>query len=232
MNSNKHLLQQNDYPLLHNLTPSQFDSIVEYSEMISIKKGTSVYIENDENDAVFFVISGKIKLGASLSEDQMVLKDIIQTGGLFGESALSAQNKRTEFAKALCHKTKVLKISSTICKQIMTTNPQFTNDIIQYSLEKIQMLEKRIEYFIFKKAKARIAQYIHNMTVKHGIKIGVDENLIKLNMSHKELAHITDTSRQTVARVLSELKSADLIHFSKRKPSKILVRQLPKLAQL
>jgi len=232
MSTTKFTLQRKDYPLLHNLKESQFKTLVEYSEIIPIKKGSSIYNEGDELDAIYLVISGKIKLGACLSDDQKVLKDIILVGGLFGENALSTQDKRTEFAKALCHKTRVLKVSNVIVKQIMTTNANFTNDIIQYSLEKIQMLEKRIEYFIFKKAKARIAQYIHNMTLQHGIKIGVDENLIKLNMSHKELAHITDTSRQTVARVLSELKAAHLIHFSKRKPSKILVRQLPQLAQL
>ena len=43
-------------------------------------------------------------------------------------------------------------------------------------------------------------------------------------MSHKEIAHLTDTSRQTVARVLGELKREKLIHFSDRRPNKTLLK--------
>ncbi len=59
-----------------------------------------------------------------------------------------------------------------------------------------------------------------------GIKIGLEEILINHGMSHKEIAYLTDTSRQTVARVLGELKRENLIHFSVRKPNKILIRDI------
>ena len=68
------------------------------------------------------------------------------------------------------------------------------------------------------------------MASTKGIKIGFDEILIHHGLSHKEIANITDTSRQTVARVLSELKKLDVIHFSARKPHKILIRDIAYLA--
>jgi len=58
----------------------------------------------------------------------------------------------------------------------------------------------------------------------------MDEILINHKLSHREIANITDTSRQTVARVLSELKKQDLIHFSARKPHKILIRNIANLS--
>ena len=63
----------------------------------------------------------------------------------------------------------------------------------------------------------------------HGITIGLNEILINHGMSHKEIAFLTDTSRQTVARILNELKETNIIHFSDRKPNKILIRELAML---
>ena len=45
-------------------------------------------------------------------------------------------------------------------------------------------------------------------------------------MSHKEIAYLTDTSRQTVARILNELKKENFIHYGSRKSSKILIRDM------
>jgi len=97
-------------------------------------------------------------------------------------------------------------------------------------VERLDNLELRIKNFVFMKAKQRIAGFIHQTAQLQGIKIGMEEILINHGMSHKEIAFVTDTSRQTVARVLGDLKRENIIHFSERKPNKILIRDLSKLA--
>jgi len=96
-------------------------------------------------------------------------------------------------------------------------------------ITRLQMLEERMHSFVFKKAKVRIANFIKKTGDLKGIRIGVDECLINHGMSHKEIAYLTDTSRQTVARVLGDLKKANIIHFSARKPNKILIRDMAAL---
>ncbi|MBK8349425.1 MAG: helix-turn-helix domain-containing protein [Saprospiraceae bacterium] len=39
-------------------------------------------------------------------------------------------------------------------------------------------------------------------------------------MSHKEIAYPTDTSRQTVARIMNELKKKNCIHYGSNKAVK------------
>jgi CRP/FNR family cyclic AMP-dependent transcriptional regulator len=109
-------------------------------------------------------------------------------------------------------------------------NGNFANDIMGVILLRLQLLEERMQSFVFKKAKIRIMDFIKKTGELRGIKIGIQEILINHGMSHKEIAYLTDTSRQTVARVLGELKKDDLIHFSARKPNKILIRNMMSLA--
>ena len=91
-------------------------------------------------------------------------------------------------------------------------------------------LETRMSNFVIKKAQSRILAFLKQLADTKGIKIGLDEVLINHGLSHKEIANITDTSRQTVARVLGDLKRQNVIHFSARKPHKILIRNIISLS--
>ena len=96
---------------------------------------------------------------------------------------------------------------------------------------KLQNIEDRLQNFVFRKAKERIVDFIYRSGLRKGIKIGANECLIDHAMSHKEIAWMTDTSRQTVARILNELKKEDYIHYGSRKSSKILIRNMEVMHQ-
>ncbi|MBL0098967.1 MAG: winged helix-turn-helix domain-containing protein [Saprospiraceae bacterium] len=80
--------------------------------------------------------------------------------------------------------------------------------------------------FPFEKQKERIVNFIYRSGLRKGIKIGLNERLIDQGMSHKEIAYLTDTSRQTVARIMNELKKENYIHYGSNKSSKILIRDM------
>jgi CRP-like cAMP-binding protein len=51
--------------------------------------------------------------------------------------------------------------------------------------------------------------------------------MIPTRLTHKDIAALTGTSRQTVTTILNELKEQNLINFDRRQ---ILIRDLEKLA--
>ncbi|MBK6786041.1 MAG: winged helix-turn-helix domain-containing protein [Saprospiraceae bacterium] len=93
-------------------------------------------------------------------------------------------------------------------------------------------MEERLQNFVFMKAKERIVHFLFSSALKKGINIGMDEKLINQGISHKDIAYLTDTSRQTVARVLNELKRDNIIHYGGGKSCKILVRDMYTLERL
>ncbi|MEM9857049.1 MAG: helix-turn-helix domain-containing protein [Bacteroidota bacterium] len=50
--------------------------------------------------------------------------------------------------------------------------------------------------------------------------------MIPTKLTHKDIANLTGTSRQTVTTILNELKESNLIYFDRRK---ILIRDLGEL---
>ena len=178
---------------------------------------------------MYLVQKGSVKLGINASCGKILIKDVVYENSLFGENIFVGDGQRKEFAKTMTD-TSVIKIPTEVFRSLVEENGEFANDIMGVVLQRLQLLEERMQSFVFKKAKIRIMDFIKKTGELRGIKIGIQEILINHGMSHKEIAYLTDTSRQTVARVLGELKKDDLIHFSPRKPNKILIRNMMNLA--
>ena len=207
------------------LSTFQREEILNNSSLYNFEKNERIYGDSEDIKFVYLVREGSVKVGMNASNGKTLIKNIIYKGELFGENIFTPMTQRSEFAEALKTAT-VLKIPSYIFKKIVASNHLFAQKITQIIIQRLQNLEERLQSFVFKKAKARIVDFIKKTATLKGVKIGIEEVLIHHGMSHKEIAYLTDTSRQTVARVLGELKNDKLIHFSPRKPSKILIRNM------
>jgi len=222
-------LMLREFDILKSLSEKQIENMTKLAQLKRLGKNAEIYSPGDESMFVYLVQKGSVKLGINASCGKILIKDVVYENSLFGENIFVGDGLRKEFAKSMTD-TSVIKIPTEVFKALVEENPAFANDIMGVVLQRLQLLEERVQSFVFKKAKKRIVDFIKKTGELRGIKIGIDEILINHGMSHKEIAYLTDTSRQTVARVLGELKKDNLIHFSARKPNKILIRNVMTLA--
>lgn len=215
-------------PLFTNLNPGQVDEMLKSSSLMNVPKHKKVYQYNDGITHVYLVLKGSVKLAAQTEGNKVLVKYIVYKNEIFGENIFTSSTHRLEFAEALTDST-VLKIDVRFFKKLVATHGELMATLANIIIGRIQDLEARMQAFVFLKAKERITGFIKKTASMHGITIGLNEILINHGMSHKEIAFLTDTSRQTVARILNELKESNIIHFSDRKPNKILIRQLAML---
>lgn len=217
------------YTLLRNsdifadLTDEQVTNISTASTYMQYKRGEKIYRQSSSPTHVYLIDSGSVKLASTTTCGKTLIKSLLYEGELFGENIFAKKSLRSNYAET-ASVTKVIMIPVHTFKAMVMGNPQFATSIMNMIIQRLELLDQRMQNFVFKKAKTRILDFIVNAARKRGIKIGVNECLINHGMSHKEIAYLTDTSRQTVARVLGELKRENVIHFSARKPGKILIR--------
>jgi len=148
---------------------------------------------------------------------------------LLGENIMTVDKVRRAFAQTITD-SEVFALPASFFKDLLQKNPQLCQELTYLLITKMSNLENRMSNFVFKKAQRRITDFLKDLAMRKGMKIGMDEILVNHGLSHKEIANITDTSRQTVARVLGDLKRQNIIHFSARKPHKILVRNIMSLS--
>ncbi len=206
----------------------QLEALSHHCIKAEIPKNEFIFSVGDTIQYVCVVIEGSVKVGLNTQSDRILIKEIAHQNDLIGENLLPDAKYRRQFAQALTP-VSLLKIPMSYYKSLLEKNPLLCHELTKLFVNKLSQLEERMNNFIFKKAQTRIVTFLKNTALRKGIKIGIDEILINHGLSHKEIANITDTSRQTVARVLGELKKNGIIHFSTRKPNKILIRDMMSL---
>jgi len=190
------------------------------------KKDQFIYFENESSEYIYMIAEGRVKIGSYSNDGKEVLKAILGKGEIFGELALTGEEKRRDFAQAMDENTTICQMTIQDMQEMMADNKSLNFKIFKLIGLRIKKLERRVESLVFKDARTRIVEFLKDMAEEKGQKVGF-EMMIKNHLTHKDIANLTGTSRQTVTTVMNELKEKNLINFDRRR---ILIRDMEKLS--
>ena len=229
MHHSSKFLMLRDLDIFKSLTDLQIEQLSNQSNYQTYTRSSYLFNVGDPLSYVYVLTKGTVKVGLNTSNDKTMIKEIAYANDLLGENIMTGISNRRLFAQVV-KDAEAFKIPASYFKALLEQNKSFCEEITLLLISKMNELEDRMSNFVFKKAQSRIVDFIKHLANTKGLKIGLDEILVNHGLSHKEIANITDTSRQTVARVLGDLKRQNIIHFSARKPHKILVRDVMNLS--
>lgn len=189
------------------------------------KKNDFIFMVDEVSDKVFFIVSGRIKIGTYSEKGKEITKAILSKGEVFGElSIINSDNARRDFAQAM-EPSVVCAMSTEQMKMLMKNHSSLSLFFMKIIGSRVLEMEKRLESMVFKDSRTRIVDYIIELVAKKGQRVGY-EFVVRNFLTHQEIANITATSRQTVTTTLNELKNKDLITFNRKR---LLVRDLEML---
>ena len=190
----------------------------------SCKKHAVLYKPGQNADKVYFILKGIVKVAVH-AEKKDIIKYIVRSGGLFGESCLTGDNTRRDFAYAMDDQLEVLELNAESVLTVMRGNFAFAQSLLFFLGERLRYTENQLENVVLKDSRSRIVEFLHQMGHEQGRQIGF-ETLVKHNMTHQDIADLTGTSRQMVTAVLNQLKRSNVLYFNRKK---ILFRDLDSL---
>ena len=181
----------------------------EILEMDNVNKGTLIESVIEDKHNIFFLKKGTIKIVDRASN---TVKYIVKKGNIFGELTLYNESKEvTEQAIAL-EDCIICYIEAEKMHGIMEKHKSLKNKVFKVYGVRIKKLERRLNDLIYKDSKTRISDFINDYILDHGELI--ENRMIAKNLlSHKDIAHLTNTSRQTVSNVLSNLRKKGAIDY-------------------
>lgn len=225
MNEHSTLWYFEDVDLFNILCPHKIKELAERHSFNYFKKNAFIYFPEEQARHIYMIAAGRVKIGHYTEEGKEVVKAILSTGEIFGELALTGEDRRADFAQAMDENTTVCPISIEDMQALMADNKELSLKIYKLIGMRIRKLERKIESLVFKDARTRIIDFLKDAAAWKGKKVGF-ETMIPTKLTHKDIANLTGTSRQTVTTILNELKDKNLINFDRRK---ILIRDLEKL---
>ncbi len=211
-------------PLFAVLSPDERALIQRGAIVQTYGKHSVLYKPGQLANKVYFMLKGIVKVAVH-AEKKDIIKYVVRPGGLFGESCLTGDNTRRDFAYAMDDQLEILELDSNAVLAVMKSNFAFAQSLLHFLGERLRYTESQLENVVLKDSRSRIVEYLQQMGHEQGRKVGL-ETLVKHNMTHQDIADLTGTSRQMVTAVLNQLKRSNVLYFNRKK---ILFRDLASL---
>ena len=211
--------------LFNILCPHKVKRLASKHEFRYFDRGEFIYFPEQAADYIYMVVRGRVKIAHYTNEGSEVIKSILTEGEIFGELALAGEEKRQDYAQAMEDKTTICPLSIDELKDLMKQDKELSFRILKLVGLRLMRIERKLESLVYKDVRTRVIEFLKDTAASSGKRVGF-ETLIPMRLTHKDIAALTGTSRQTVTTILNELRDKNLIYFDR---TKILIRDIDKL---
>ncbi len=178
-------------------------------------EGEIIYEPGQKAEEVYVISSGQVKIASEKCGGRSITKAYLGRAEVFGELALVGCNERRYYAITM-DTTEICVISKDHMIQLYKKHDPIYVYIMSIIGRRALELDKKLESLVFKDSRSRILDYLIDLNDKKGQRVGYEWVIHKF-LTNQEIANMTATSRQTVNRVLNELKSKNILTSNRRR---------------
>ncbi|MBI1315528.1 helix-turn-helix domain-containing protein [bacterium] len=205
-----------DVNLFEVMCPHKIKVFREEGHFKEYKKGEVIYFSEDPANTLYLIANGKVKLLSYTESGEEAVRHILGRGELFGERALLGESTRDEIAESMVEGTVICPVRIDEVHELMKDNAEFSFKVFRFIGLKLSKLERRVEALVFKDVRQRLVEFIGELAEERGEQQAGDL-VVDLNLTHKDIASLIGTSRQTVTSMLNELRKEGLLDFDRKR---------------
>ena len=194
----------------------------------SFPKGALLFFEGQSPRGVFIMCTGRVKLSTTSGEGKALITQIASEGDLIGLSA-TMSGKPYEVTAESLEPCTVNVVRRDDFLRFMTEHPEACLKVAQHLANDYHAtFEKARTLGLSSSAAEKLARLMLDWVERDG-KPNQQGIQLKLTLTHEEIAQMINTSRETVTRLLSSFKTANIIQI---KGATLLVRDTQALESL
>ncbi|KHF38955.1 Crp/Fnr family transcriptional regulator [Halalkalibacter okhensis] len=206
------------------------DEIGEVKAITSIRtyiKRMNVFWEGDQREAVFFIHTGVLKAYKIDEEGNKQVISLLCKGEMFPHVGFFERSPYPATVEVIEDATLyVIRIND--FEKLLIASPEIAIKVMKILGRKILELQNRVQDFISKDIQHRLIQIIINMALENGVE-SCNGVYVKVPITNQDLADMVGTSRESVSRVLTQLKKKKLIEANRQG---VLIYDLEKLKRI
>jgi CRP/FNR family transcriptional regulator, global nitrogen regulator len=194
------------------------------------RPGDAIYREGEYGDALYVLVSGVMKLFRPYSGTKEVTLRLLRPWDIFGHLAFAGETRQRAYAEAVteCVVTKVPKI---FVERAVRQEPRVAFKIMTLLELRLVQYEELVKCLLPRETEVRLANLLPLLAQKFGDRRdGVV--IIDLRLTHQDLAAMVASTRESVTKVLNEMRARDLIEVEAGRITLKDWRALAKLSRL
>jgi CRP/FNR family transcriptional regulator, cyclic AMP receptor protein len=166
-------------------------------------QGAIVFSQGDPGDALYGVVTGRIRISASTREGKEMFLNIMEPGDTFGEIALLDGNPRTAAATAT-EPCELMIISRAQFLALLQREPTLAIHLLQLLCQRIRWTSGQAEDSALLSVPTRLARRLLSLAKLHGQE---SPKGVQLVISQEEMGRFLGISRQAVNQYLQEWRA-------------------------
>ncbi len=169
------------------------------AKMAKFPKRTFIISEGDRSDALYIVLSGKVRIFRADENSKEVTLMLQEAGTCFGKLALLSDQARSATVETL-EPTECAIISKADFMQWLNAHPAVSIELLSFLSEKIRSLTDKVTELTLSNPYERTVKMLLKLATKEG-----DYLVIHNKPTQESLANMVGVGRETIAKFLHGL---------------------------
>lgn len=211
-------------PLFASLDDEAFAALTKEITEVDLSRGATLFHEGDPGDQLYFIVSGKIKLGRTASDGRENLVAVMGPGEIFGEMALFDPSPRSTSATAVSE-TRLAGLKHENLRKVIQHSPEVSAQLLQALARRLRRTNENLADLVFSDVPGRVAKALLDLADRFG-RPATDGILVAHELTQEELAQLVGASRETVNKALADFSARGWVKLEARAVTLLDVERL------
>ena len=201
--------------LFESLAEHELEALSDLAFTRTFGKDSVIILAEEEGDTLFILKTGQVKVSIVSEEGREVILSLLGPGSVFGELSLLDGKPRSANVVAT-EEADLLMLRRSDFVQLIYKTPQIATALLAELASRLRKTDRQIEGLALLDVTSRISETLLQLANEQGIETA-DGVVIESRPTHRELANMSGTTRETVSRVIKRLEGQGYIKCNGRK---------------
>ncbi|MHB8171290.1 MAG: Crp/Fnr family transcriptional regulator [Thermincolia bacterium] len=201
-------------PLFVELKEEELAKISNLVRIRNYKKNMIVFMEGEPGVGLHFIKSGRVKIAKISADGREQILHFLQEGDIFAEVVLFDGGPYPATAEVI-EDSQIGIIRNKDLDGLIRENSEIALGLLKVMAKKLRLAQVTIKELALKDTFGRVVGILIKLAREYGEASG-EGTIIRLPLSRQELANYAGTTRETVTRILGDLKKNKAINIDKQ----------------
>ena len=200
--------------LFRGVSEDAAEALAEALSESEYSRGETVFVEGEQGDTLFIVLSGKVKIGRRAADGRENMLSVMGPSDMFGELSLFDPGPRTATATVLTD-ARLACLAHSSLRPWINDRPEIAEQLLRVLARRLRRTNDALADLIFTDVPGRVAKALLGLAERFGTPEG-DGVRVHHDLTQEELAQLVGASRETVNKALADFSSRGWMRVDSR----------------
>lgn len=190
---------------------------------LKMEKDSFLFQEGEESNCIYIINSGRVQISKISPDGKELSLRLCQQGDIVGELTLFSDDPKYLLNARVIESGEVSVIKKDYLENQLLHNSKLAFEFMKWMSDHFRKTQTKFRDLVLHGKKGALYSTLIRLTNSYGVKQNESKILIDIALTNQELANFCGTSRESVNRMLSELKRKAIVTMEK---NKLLVHDL------